>query len=405
MARRPVAPRAGWRHRGRRVGEWARGRGRRCFDIGGCDRRVRRHRVVAIAISEVVARRRRLTPVIDGTVLGLAGLGIIAWLLGRPDSPLCDPGSWAQPHGLWHLLSALIVLAWVVQASAASASRRSLEAGSLPEPAVLRSRPWPTARSCSSCSAGSSCCSSPTACPVEIVAFATALTLWATDVLDLDQALAGFGDPTVLFIAALFVVSEALDATGVTAWAGQQLVAGAGDSRRRLLVLMMVLCALLTAVISVNGAVAALIPVVVVTAVRLRDAVVAADDAAGVRRPRRLAAGAHRDRRSTCSSPRPPTTPGRAASGSSSSRSSASRCWSARSSSSCSAGEPAAAAPQRPVDAAATSASRRGRCSPPLRRSSRARAAPLFSRESGVAEVVIPPRSGLDRRARVSRAW
>jgi di/tricarboxylate transporter len=106
--------------------------------------------------------------------------------------------------------------------------------------------------------------------PVEVVAFATALTLWATDVLTLNQAVAGFGDPTVLFIAALFVVSEALDATGVTTWAGQQLVAGAGESRRRLLVLMMAMCALLTAVISVNGAVAALIPVVVVTAVRLR---------------------------------------------------------------------------------------------------------------------------------------
>ena len=106
--------------------------------------------------------------------------------------------------------------------------------------------------------------------PVEIVAIGTALSLWATDVLDLNQALAGFGDPTVLFIASLFVVSEALDATGVTAWAGQQLVARAGDSRRRLLVLMMLMCAALTAFISVNGAVAALVPVVVVTAVKLR---------------------------------------------------------------------------------------------------------------------------------------
>ncbi len=106
--------------------------------------------------------------------------------------------------------------------------------------------------------------------PVEIVAFGTALSLWATDVLDLNQALAGFGDPTVLFIAALFVVSEALDATGVTARAGQVLVARAGDSHRRLLVLMMLMCALLTALISVNGAVAALVPVVVLTAVKLR---------------------------------------------------------------------------------------------------------------------------------------
>jgi di/tricarboxylate transporter len=105
--------------------------------------------------------------------------------------------------------------------------------------------------------------------PVELVAIGAALTLWATDVLDLDQALAGFGDPTVLFIASLFVVSEALDVTGVTAWAGQKLVGRVGESRTRLVVLMLLLVAALTALISVNGAVAALLPVVAVTAVRL----------------------------------------------------------------------------------------------------------------------------------------
>ena len=66
-----------------------------------------------------------------------------------------------------------------------------------------------------------------------IVAIGVALALWATGVLSLDEALAGFGDPTVLFIASLFVVSEALDATGVTAWAGQQLVARVGRQPRR----------------------------------------------------------------------------------------------------------------------------------------------------------------------------
>jgi di/tricarboxylate transporter len=106
--------------------------------------------------------------------------------------------------------------------------------------------------------------------PVAVVAMGTALTLWATGVLDLNQALAGFGDPVVLFIASLFVVSESLDATGVTAWAGRQLVARVGDSRTRLLVLMLSLVAVLTALISVNGAVAALLPVSVVLAMRLR---------------------------------------------------------------------------------------------------------------------------------------
>ena len=60
------------------------------------------------------------------------------------------------------------------------------------------------------------------------MAIGVALSLWATGVLDLGQALAGFGDPAVIFIGALFVVSEALDATGVTAWAGQELIARVG---------------------------------------------------------------------------------------------------------------------------------------------------------------------------------
>jgi len=106
--------------------------------------------------------------------------------------------------------------------------------------------------------------------PVAIVAIGVALSLWATDVLELQQALAGFGDPTVIFIASLFVVSEALDSAGVTTWAGQQVISRAGESRTRVLVLLMLLCAVLTALITVNGSVAALVPVVVVMAVRLR---------------------------------------------------------------------------------------------------------------------------------------
>jgi di/tricarboxylate transporter len=106
--------------------------------------------------------------------------------------------------------------------------------------------------------------------PVAIVAVGTAVALWATGVLDLNQALAGFGDPAVLFIASLFVVSESLDATGVTAWAGEQLASRVGESRTRLLVMMLALAAFVTALISVNGAVAALLPVVVVLGIRLK---------------------------------------------------------------------------------------------------------------------------------------
>lgn len=107
---------------------------------------------------------------------------------------------------------------------------------------------------------------------IGIVALGVAILLWATGVLTLNEALAGFGDPTVIFIAALFIVSEALDATGVTAWAGQQVISRGGTKRTPLLVVIGLLVAVLTALISVNGAVAALIPVVVVVAVRSKIA-------------------------------------------------------------------------------------------------------------------------------------
>ena len=104
--------------------------------------------------------------------------------------------------------------------------------------------------------------------PLSVVAVGVAVSLWATGVLDLQQALAGFGDPVVLFIASLFVDSEALEATGVTSWAGSQVTRRAGTGRVAVLVVISLLVAVVTAFISVNGAVAALIPMVVVVATR-----------------------------------------------------------------------------------------------------------------------------------------
>lgn len=104
--------------------------------------------------------------------------------------------------------------------------------------------------------------------PVEVVALGAALSLYLTGLLGPAEIFAGFGDPVVIFVASLFVVSEGMDATGVTTWAGQTLMAHAGTGRTRLLVLVMLLVAGLTALITVNGAVAALLPMVVILAVR-----------------------------------------------------------------------------------------------------------------------------------------
>ncbi len=105
--------------------------------------------------------------------------------------------------------------------------------------------------------------------PVVIVALAVPFALYMANVLSIQEAFAGFGDPTVIFIATLFVVSAGLEAAGVTAWVGQKLIRWAGsDSRARLLTFTILIVAVLTAMISVNGAVAALLPVVVVLAIR-----------------------------------------------------------------------------------------------------------------------------------------
>jgi di/tricarboxylate transporter len=105
--------------------------------------------------------------------------------------------------------------------------------------------------------------------PVGVVALGAALALYAAGVISADEAFAGFGDQTVIFIASLFVVSEALDATGVTTWAGQRLIAATQGRRDRLVVALLAFAAVLTAFVTPNGSVAALLPMAAVIAIRL----------------------------------------------------------------------------------------------------------------------------------------
>jgi Na+/H+ antiporter NhaD/arsenite permease-like protein len=79
----------------------------------------------------------------------------------------------------------------------------------------------------------------------------------------------GFGDPVVMFVAALFIVTAGLEATGVTAWVGQQFERAVAGDPDRLLVIGMVAVAALCPMINASGAVGALMPVVMLMAVRL----------------------------------------------------------------------------------------------------------------------------------------
>src|SRR5512137_852907 len=105
--------------------------------------------------------------------------------------------------------------------------------------------------------------------PAAPVALAGLLVLYFAGVLDTTETLAGFGDSAVIFIASLFVVSAALQASGVTAWVGKRLIAQAGESRNRLLAFTMLLAAGMTALVGTSAAVTAMLPVVILAALRL----------------------------------------------------------------------------------------------------------------------------------------
>ncbi len=96
---------------------------------------------------------------------------------------------------------------------------------------------------------------------MDIVALLLIIALTVTDLLTPREALAGFGDPLVILIAALFVVGEGLFRTGVAFSVGNWLVEVAGTSEARLLVMLMLVVAALSAFMSNTGAVAIFIPV------------------------------------------------------------------------------------------------------------------------------------------------
>ena len=83
-----------------------------------------------------------------------------------------------------------------------------------------------------------------------------------TGVLTINEALAGFSDPSIILIAGLFVIGEGLVRTGVARRLGDWLNATAGKSETRMLVLLMLCVSGLGAFMSSTAVVAIFIPVV-----------------------------------------------------------------------------------------------------------------------------------------------
>jgi di/tricarboxylate transporter len=80
-------------------------------------------------------------------------------------------------------------------------------------------------------------------------------------IISMAEALAGFSDPNVVLIAALFVIGEGLVRTGVARRIGDWLIGAAGSSETRLLVLLMATVGALGAVMSSTAVVAIFIPI------------------------------------------------------------------------------------------------------------------------------------------------
>jgi di/tricarboxylate transporter len=101
---------------------------------------------------------------------------------------------------------------------------------------------------------------------VDIVAILVVLALILSRVLTPHEALAGFGDPVVILIAAIFIVGDALVNTGIVHRLGEAVMKLGGGKETRLIVLIMTLAGGFGAFMSSSAIVAMFIPLVLTVA-------------------------------------------------------------------------------------------------------------------------------------------
>ncbi len=99
--------------------------------------------------------------------------------------------------------------------------------------------------------------------PVELVALLVVLALVATQLLTPAEAFAGFANPAVIAVGAIFVVSAALFQCGLAGYMAEAMLRLAGRSEPRMIALLMIGVAILSAAMSNLAAVAVLLPAVV----------------------------------------------------------------------------------------------------------------------------------------------
>ncbi|HSM50775.1 MAG TPA: SLC13 family permease, partial [Thermoanaerobaculia bacterium] len=97
----------------------------------------------------------------------------------------------------------------------------------------------------------------------DLVALLVMVGLGFGELLAPEEAVAGFASPVVITIGALFVITAALERTGVVAWIAARLARASRGSERRMVLLFTVSGALLSLVMNNIAAAAILLPAAV----------------------------------------------------------------------------------------------------------------------------------------------
>jgi len=98
---------------------------------------------------------------------------------------------------------------------------------------------------------------------VDMVALMVVIALMVTELLEPNEAIAGFSSPIVLTIASLFVIGGGILQTGLAANIGKQILKVAGNGPTQLMIAVMLTVAFLSAFMSDTGTVAVLLPAVI----------------------------------------------------------------------------------------------------------------------------------------------
>ncbi|MCG1035134.1 SLC13 family permease [Polaribacter sargassicola] len=104
----------------------------------------------------------------------------------------------------------------------------------------------------------------------DIVAITSMMALSMTGVLTVNETFSGFSNTSIILIAGLFIVGEAMSRAGLTAWLGNKIITLSKNNSNQLLILIIIGSAILSAFMSNTGTVASLMPVIIAAAWRLK---------------------------------------------------------------------------------------------------------------------------------------